>query len=331
MSREGRWRLVMATLRGLAVLIALGLVGAGVRLVYVSLQENPKTIPAVARATPMKPAELRTDGVLDATWLADTLALPKGTSLMDLDLQQLRTRLMQDNQVFNATLTRNFPDRLVVQISERAPVARVKIEWMDEQRTLLVARDGVIYAGRGYAPALLETLPWLDGVAITPQGGGFRPIAGMEIAAELLAKARLEAEHLYNTWSVISLARLATDHRLEVRSKDGTCTVYFTTRDDFFRQLAKLNHITEQLAGKPVAKATIDISLSPDVPVMIEPATTAEAPKGGHATPPPTDTRLTSESPLRIGATAAMLQQARSERALFVLPQSQPSKTHREL
>ena len=234
----------------------------------------------------MKAPELRTDGVLDHAWLARTLALPKNSSLVELDLQTLRQRLLAEDQVTSATLTKHFPDRLIVQITERSPVARVMTRWLDQERALLVARDGVIYAGEGYDPGILQTLPWLDGVKITPIGGHFKPIEGMPIASELLNRARLEAEHLYATWHVVSLARLGSDRKLEVRTRDGLTTIYFSTNDDFFRQLAKLDYITESLAvSANGSKATIDLSLGRDVPVMVTKPNEVPAPAPSHSTP----------------------------------------------
>jgi cell division protein FtsQ len=189
MSREGRWRFTMSAFRVVLVIAMLGAIGWGAWLVSLSLRRNVD----VAKAAVMKAPELRTDGVLDEAWLTRTLALPPKSSLIELDLQKLRTRLLADDQVVSAELTRNFPDRLIVKISERSPVARIMTQWRGQMQPLLVARDGVLYVGNNYHPDLLATLPWLDGVSITAEGGKPRPIAGMMEVAELLAKARLGA------------------------------------------------------------------------------------------------------------------------------------------
>ena len=336
MSREGQWRLLMAAVRiAAASVIGGGALWAG-WLVFAAVRENVRVMPAAARATPLRAPELRTDGVLDGAWLARTLALPAKTTLLELDLQKLRTRLLAEQQVATATLTKNFPDRLVVTISERNPVARVMTQMLGQKRALLVARDGVIYVGEGYDRATLETLPWLDGVKIVPAGGGFRPIAGMEQAAELLSKARLEAEHLYSTWGVISLARLATDRKLEVRTKDGRVLVYFTTNDDFFRQLAKLDYIADALGSRdPAASAVIDLSLGQDVPVMVTPAPAEEPAASG----PRRVARLSSASTTRDEHAAMAFRpdlpadgdRPASHPTLFVPPHPQFSQPNREL
>ena len=73
----------------------------------------------------------------------------------------------------------------------------------------------------GFDPAMVATLPWLDGVKLARRGAGFAPIAGMKAVADLLASAKLEAEGLYRTWQVVSLARLASDGEIEVHTRDG--------------------------------------------------------------------------------------------------------------
>ncbi|HVU36609.1 MAG TPA: FtsQ-type POTRA domain-containing protein [Opitutaceae bacterium] len=350
MSREGRWRLIMAIVRLTAATVVLGIFGWGLWLVVGTVRDNTKVMPAVAKATPMKPPILRTDGVLDDAWLARTLALRRGTALIELDLDQLRRRLLADDQVINATLTRRFPDQLIVQVAERSPVARVMTQWLGQKRMLLVARDGVIYAGTGYDPALLDTLPWLDGVSITTDGPRLRPIAHMSEVEKLLGKARLEAEHLYATWQIVSLAQLESDHRIDIRTSNGL-TIIFNTRDDYFRQLAKLDYITDQLARYPGATASIDLSLGRDVPVSVtlpaagagESAETAPAsrdvpvPDGAAfraATAGPTfrfgplrDAEATGSNPADSLRSADPV----SQQTFFALPNPQPNRIHREL
>jgi len=271
MSSGGRWRLAMASLRAGARLVIFAALGWGAWQVLGALQENSRTMPAAAKSVPVKRTELRTSpgGVLDETWLARTLALRPGVSLMELDLERLQARLLDDGQVLTATLTRNFPDRLMVQITERVPVARIKVDLAGRPEAFLVARDGVVYSGSNYDPLMVETLPWLGGFSLTPEGAGFRPIAGMDVISDLLARAQYEAEHLYRSWQVVSLERLETDREIEVTTKAGS-TIIFSGRMDFFLQLAKLDYMTEKLAAMPVARARIDLSLGREVPVMVE-------------------------------------------------------------
>lgn len=273
MSWGGRWRLTKAGLRTTGVVAVVGILAWGGWMVAGVLQENPNQMPAVAKAVPVNQLALTTDGVLDRPWLARELALPKNASLMELDLQKLRARLLANGQVSAATLTRSFPATLEVQLSERSPVARLKSE---ASGVLLVARDGVVFEGACFDPTMVELLPWLDGfkLAHTDDRKGFKPIEGMGNVAELLSKVRLEADHLYRTWMVVSLARLQSDGLLEVRTKQGGVIV-FGGNGDFFRQIARLDFILETRGSRP---GHIDLSLGGDVPVSdISPPVAADA------------------------------------------------------
>lgn len=271
MSRGGRWRLFMAGVRITSVTLVLGGLAWGAWLVAAALQEDPRRIPAAAKAVPMKAPELETtrDGVLDRTWLARTLELKPGVSLMELDLGRLRERLLLERQVLTADLTRMFPDRLKVRITERSPIARIRIDSEGGPRDLVVARDGVAFFGTGFDAGMLDTLPWLD-VGLARDGIAYRTLVDLEQVARLLADAQFSAPHIYQTWQKLTLARLVSDDEIEVETKNRV-TAIFSAKGEFFVQLAKLDYICDQLASKPYARARIDLSLGREVPVMIEP------------------------------------------------------------
>lgn len=305
MSRGGRWRLTLAILRTGAVGALLGAVVWGAWTVTVAVSSEPRAVPAAAKVVPMRPPELVTDrdGVLDVEWLVRTLALPKGASLTELNLDRLRLRVLADLQVRTATLTRQFPDRLIVKITERSPVARLRAEVSGQNRDLLVARDGAAYFGIGYDPAGLATLPWIDGVALAREGLGFRITADVEPVARLLADAQFAAPHLYRDWHSVSLSRLAADKAMDVTLKNGT-VVAFNAQGGFFLQLAYLDYFAERLARVPVPTPRIDLTLGRDVPITIQPAPATgvrlRAPQTGTAllysvlspsTPPPPSKR----------------------------------------
>jgi cell division protein FtsQ len=291
MSYEGRRRVMMRVLKTAGFVVVLGgLVWGGFEVAGTFRETQVKRTDAM-QAAPVKDLVLLTDGVLDQAWMNRTLALPKNTSLMALDLYQLRNRLMASGQVRTATLTRSFPSTLTVSISERAPVARLSAqEHGEDPRTLLVARDGVVYEGVGYDAAMVTTLPWLAGMKLTRTGGTFQPIAGMEPVAELLAKAKLEAEHLYSTWKVVSLARLESDGEIEVATKDAT-KITFGVTEDFFRQLANLDAILDAAAAHPEkALREINLAVGSQVPVSFADATPVSAAPAPAAVRPATPT-----------------------------------------
>ena len=286
MSRGGRWRLFLTGLRMASVGMVLGALGWGVWVVTAALQDSPQRVPAAAKAVPMRAPELvaTRDGVLDHAWLVRTLRLPAGISLTELDLGRLRARLLADRQVLTADLTKVFPDRLKVWITERAPIARARIEDNGVLRDLLIARDGMAFSGTGFDPAMLETLPWLDGVKLARDGNAYRAVEDLEPVGRLLADAQFWAPHLYRTWQTLSLARLSADREIEVLTKGGIIAVLSAKNElhrEFVVQLARLDHITDQLSRRPHAWARIDLSLGREVPVKIQPLEPGRPARGG--------------------------------------------------
>jgi cell division protein FtsQ len=288
MSREGRSRLRGRLLRGAGALAALGAVAWAA--VEVSGALDGAAAAAPASDSPVRQVRLATDGVLDKAWIAHTLALPANASLAGLDLAGLRSRVMADRQVRDASLTREFPGTLAVKLSERVPVARVMAQDDGKPpRAMLVAADGVVFGGACYAAAYLEALPWLDGVRLAREGGGFAAIGGMGAVADLLSRARAAIGPLERTWRVVSLARLDSDGEIAVRTGDGL-TVTFSAQEDLFRQFAKLDLLMDVTRAHPDQNVrSIDLALGGQVPVAVgtpaagQPAAGGAAPSGSAA------------------------------------------------
>jgi cell division protein FtsQ len=281
MSQEGRRRVVAAVGRALGAVAGVALLAWMAWEMAALLRPVPAGVLAEGQARPVRPPVLVTDGVLTNAWLKRTLALPPGATLMSLDLFQLRARVLADSQVSAATVERNPPDGLTVRIAERSPVARLMAQvGGGEPHAWLVARDGAVFAGTGFDPALLATIPWLDGVKLVRRGAGFAPIAGMEPAAALIAMAKLEADRMYRTWQVVSLSRVASDGLIEVRTRDGL-KIIFSTSGDYLRQLARLDLLVESAGGDPAHPLReINLSLGSQVPVHYGPGGPGGEPAG---------------------------------------------------
>ena len=271
LSAQGRRRRHLGWLKFTAgTVLAAGLGWGGWALVD-SWQHDRAALASAVRSEAVREIVLVTDGVLDQKWVAATLALPPGVKLMELDLARLRDRLTAKGQVRVAVLTRNFPDTLVVTLQERSPVVRVQVQaGLDQPRLLFVARDGVVYEGLNYEPALVASLPWLDGVRLErTAGGGYAPVAGMEAVSTLLTTAQLQAPHLYRNWHVVSLARLAAHDQIVVKSQDIP-EIVFGRRDDFFRQISQLDYVTDMAARVPDSDLqAVDLTLGGQVPVRL--------------------------------------------------------------
>jgi cell division protein FtsQ len=248
MAPAGRKRRAFSTLRTVGCIAILCTAAwAGFEL-YRMWESNPARIKAPAQGEPLKTIAFQTNGVLDRAWAGRTLAIPPGTGMMALDLFLLRDRLLATGQVRAAVLARNFPDTLSVVIEERDPVARIVArEPGGAPETFLVDRIGTVYSGINYPDALVSSLPYLADVRLrrVENGNGFAPVEGMETVSNLIGTARAYIPALFSRWHSISLARLAPDGVLVVRSADVE-TLIFGTRDDFFKQVAQLDFIVDE-------------------------------------------------------------------------------------
>ncbi len=271
MSREGRRRLTMGFVKvGLALAAFAFVVWAAWEVVQL-WQHDPMKLAAPVKSDPLRTIKLTTNGVLNEEWVVQKLALPRGVALMELNLEALQTQLLADRQVRTAVLTRKFPDTLVVTLQERSPDVRLRVaDRSGQPRDYLVARDGMVFPGVNYAPELVASLPWLDGVTLAPLvGGGFAPVAGLETVADLLETAQVNVPNQRRTWRVVGMDRFASYGEIVVRSEHAR-EIVFGLRDDFLTQVALLDAVLAETRERPVS--TINLSLGKkQVPVVFAP------------------------------------------------------------
>jgi cell division protein FtsQ len=151
-SRGHRRRRFPRLLRLLCVLIFLG--GAGV-----GLWEGYR---AVVRLPYFRIVEIQVEGNLQvaAQDIVDSLGLPPGTSILEVDLEGMARRVLENPWIQEASVQRRLPLSLTIQVVERTPEA----VFIADRRYLLSA-DGVILAA--LAQDDLPTLPTLR--AATPR------------------------------------------------------------------------------------------------------------------------------------------------------------------
>lgn len=307
MSSTGRKRMIFATVKSVAALVFVCTCLWGGYEVYLTWQTNPTKLKAPVKSAIVREIILRGQKTLtlDQLWVVRTLALPKTADLMELDLFVLRERLVASGQVQAAELTRKFPDTLVVTIEERSPVARLNARVGEgDPETLLVARDGVVFRGECYKDEVIQSLPFLGGLALKRNAGKFLPIQGMDTVSDLLSIARVNAPTLYHNWSVVSLTKLASDGQIIVQSSD-VGEVVFGTRDDFYKQVARLDYIVTEARSHPTTTPLKSINLAvggEQVPVSFElppapPAVEHGATHGGKPTPVANSQIATSAAP----------------------------------
>lgn len=284
-TRTGRRRLVLSALRHW---VGVGIAAACLIFGYLGWRtwnNNPAVLAAPAPSAPLREIVVRGDGVLGRQWVERTLGIQPGVPLMSLDLDALRDRLLESGQVRVAVVARQFPDVLAVTLEERSPVIRVRAQAPDGvERHLFVARDGFVFVGEGYDDSVVLGLPWLGGVNLTRDlsGRGFAPVPGMDSVSDLLGTARASAPSLAKDFQVVSLSRYASDGVILVRTP-AVAEIAFGTRDDFYRQIARLDFILDEIRARPAAAPIKSINLAiggRQVPVAFEPPPKEVKPAG---------------------------------------------------
>lgn len=331
MSRAGRRRLAMGFVKWGVTIVVLAITAwAGIEI-FQTWQHNPTKLAAPVKSEPLRTITVNTDGVLDLAWIERTLRLPKGVTLMELNLGKLQDELLADGQVKTAVLTRRFPDSLVATLQERSPVGRLRAaDAYGDSVDLLVARDGVVFAGTNFAEPLVASLPWLDGVTLQRSGTGFMPISGMEVVADLLSTAQINVPQLYRNWRIISLERLPNDGEIVVKTSEPM-EIVFGLRDDFFKQIALLDAVLAEVRfqlQRPVATINLTYGKS-QVPVSFVPVETVPAPSS------PTVGNRGGVNRARLSRPAGGLQDTAAatpaRRPLFNFQSLQPRNSSRDL
>ncbi len=201
---------------------------------------------------PIRRILFETDGTLNETWLAQKLSIPRGTSLTEVDIFQLKQGLETHGQVFAAHVERHFPDTLFIELEERMPSARLAVQGeFGVLETLFVAVDGTVYPSQHYDSGFVKTLPYLDGVKLAKlDSGAYKPIRGMDEVNALFGMARRDYPDLAESWRIVSLKMVTPEASpfpasLIVRPRKGPELVFSTT--DYRQQLEKLDVILRDL------------------------------------------------------------------------------------
>jgi cell division protein FtsQ len=178
----------------LAVLLVIGLVAGGVWLFYFS---------SVLAVVDVEVSRTRT---LDAAHVREVAAVPSGEPLATVDLDAVRVRVEALAVVRSADVTRQWPDRVLIEVQERVAVAVVDIGG----RLRGMDADGVVFGDYATAP---PGLPQVRTSAETP--------------SEALAEAAHVVEALPETLSrKVAHVEAASVDQISLVLRDGRTVVW---------------------------------------------------------------------------------------------------------
>ncbi|MGF1449940.1 MAG: hypothetical protein ACFB20_11045 [Opitutales bacterium] len=184
-----------------AGLLALLLFLLGVLSLSSGPQPSASTVPSVT-AEGVESLQFETDGVLTREWLLRTLRLDLQAPGEAQDIFALKRALESQGQVRRAVVEQVPNGPLRFRLEERRPVFRLALlDDNGQPDILLVAGDGHLYRGDGYAQARLRDLPFLadETVELDPLGS-MLPLEGLYPLTHLLAEARKRFPRLARQW-----------------------------------------------------------------------------------------------------------------------------------
>jgi cell division protein FtsQ len=244
MQRTAAIVVVAAILAGVGWLFLSGARWAG----RILLTENPRYT--------IREFDLGSDGRIRPALIRQTIGVPDGANLFAVDIHRLRAELGRWSWVRHATVSRQLPDRLVVRLTERTPLARILAP--GGALGMAVDAEGVVV---GPAPSP-SALPLIDGMAAT----GVRP--GAVLDGGPVADA-LDLLELCDATRLGQHVRIATIYvndpeTLDVRLADGERAIL--PRKDLDAKLRRLSAMLITIRDRRLAPdpAAVVIDLTTD-------------------------------------------------------------------
>ncbi|MEC7281399.1 MAG: FtsQ-type POTRA domain-containing protein, partial [Verrucomicrobiota bacterium] len=273
-SSQSRKRRQVQALKLLGVCLVAVLFISSVVWAIVALNEREEPIQITTPSKPVEKILFDTNGVLPASWLGTLVALRRDTAMMEIDIHTIKQQLEAHGQVKSASIERQFPNALKIDIKEHEPVLRMRVMGAKEQAEVrIISREGTIYKGIGYPRATLNKLPFV--LPYQHPEGGISPMRGIGQVAELLEETRHTQSNFYKTWKLVSLKHYSGNPELpgqviEVRSS-MVPRIIFGFNTSFAQQLDRLAVILNyvQSRGNPAIKR-IDLTLPKDAAVQFE-------------------------------------------------------------
>jgi len=275
--RQRRQRFFVAVRRG-GVVLALGAAIAMSSAAWASL--GPGWVRA--RLTSLRLFRIETlqvsgNRTLTSATVLATAGLSMEASLIGLDLEAARARILSHPRVREASLRRQFPGTLVVEIVERVPCVIVRAD-----RDYLVDAEGAIVAEA--AAGARSDLPVLTGVEAVAGALSARGAADLAIGIELIAAIR---EVGFPAFSAIDHVDLADPNDAVIIPVSGRPLVH-AGRQDAVGRLRRWRLVAPDMAQRWPEVEYVDLraeGLVVALPAAPEPAASDE---GQPGTPAPT-------------------------------------------
>lgn len=271
---QSRKRRQVQVLKILGAFLVCVLLISAVVWAIVAFKEREEPIQITTPSKPVEKVLFDTDGVLPPSWLGTVVELRRDTAMMEIDIHTMKQQLEAHGQVKSASIERQFPNALKIDLKEHEPVLRMRVMGVNGRAEVrIISREGTIYKGIGYPRAALNRLPFV--LPYQHSEGGILPMRGIGQVAELLEETRRKQSNFYKTWKLVSLKHYSGNSEfpgqvIEVRTS-MVPRIIFGFNTSFAQQLDRLAVILNyvQSRGNPAIKR-IDLTLPKDAAVQFE-------------------------------------------------------------
>jgi cell division septal protein FtsQ len=282
--RRDQWRRL--TMLGLtAACVVLGLVGIWRGAEYLGrlwFTANP--------AFAIHNLEVQTDGVIALEQIRSWAGVKLNDNLFALDLSRIKRDLECVPMIESALIQRIPPHTLRIVVTERQPVAQVRLPASESQtnplRYWLDAKGYVMYPLEGFQlsnPALTNRqLPWLDGVPLNVlRFGQVVDLPGVQAALQLI-----QAFERSPMLGLVSIEQIDVSKAglLHARTTQGTEVIFGL--QDFARQLRRWRAIHDYGLSTGRHLAWVDLSVTNNVPARWADAGPPVIPSPAHPLQP---------------------------------------------
>ena len=185
-----------------------------------------------------------------------------GRNVMTVDLAQVEANVERLPYVASAQVRRELPDKIVITVTERMPIARISD---DLKLPLYVDRDGVTIKPMANEP-LRTNLPEIVGTRFA----GIEPGQRLDQPEVLAAVQLLKCMELTPVRARLDVSRLDVSHPLAIgiETRDGA-SVLFQLRY-LPQQLGRLEEIMDYADSQGQQIASVDLTPERNVPVRFK-------------------------------------------------------------
>ena len=230
----------------------------------------------------LKTIEVTSDGKLSRETILHTADVAEGKNIFSIDLPKVQEKLGSLPQVEDSRIQRILPNKLVISIQERRPVAWVVPPEMNTgsfnfENAYLVDRRGILLKAKSLAPEYLG-LPLIIGVDTSNCQAG-QPLEQDEVKAAL-DLIRASAEILQGRLQIQSID-VSKGYCLVVTDKQRA-NITFST-DEIEWQLHRLETVLSYCDKNNRELQTVNLMAQRNVPVTFVPQAVPAAPNASSA------------------------------------------------